>query len=222
MEKKNGMVKNKLALFSSFVILCICMYLFFPFPNNPVLEARTTFMSFPIRNQDGYISLGIMGSFLFIIALILLFIGMKKYQFRSILIVVLVYTFLPNLLITTYQETLASGITAISYDNNGQCNFKLMDQKMNGECNLELHNRSNEAVSFELEFIDSFFMEDDVRMESLMNLAGPYRITIEANQKKSIHINELLDLSGVPKHIDGGESFSIHFKITEKDKTRTL
>lgn len=222
MENRDGMVKNKLALFSSFIILCICMYLFFPFPNNVMVEARTTFMSFPIENQNGYISLGIMGAVLFVIALGLLFIGMKKYQFRALLIVVLVYTFLPNLLITTYQETLASGITAISYNNNGQCNFELIDQKMNGECNLVLHNRSNEAVSFELEFIDSFFMEDDVRMESLMNLAGPYRITIEANQKKAIRINELLDLSNVPSHIDAGESSGIHFKLTDNEKTRTL
>lgn len=222
MENRDGMVKNKLALFSSFVLLCICMYLFFPFPNNVMVEAQTTFMSFPIRNQNGYISLGIMGSVLFIIALILLFIGMKKYQFRAMLIVVLVYTFLPDFLITTYQETLANGIAAISYDSNGQCNFESIDQEMNGECNLVLHNRSNEAVSFELEFIDSFFKEDDVRMESLMNLAGPYRITIEANQKKSIHIKELLDLSDVPNHIDSGESSGIHFKLIENDKKRTL
>lgn len=222
MENRDGVVKNKLALFSSFIILCICMYLFFPFPNNVMLEAQTTFMSFPIRNQDGYVLLGIMGSVLFIIALVLLFIGMKKYYLRALLIVVLVYTFLPNLFITTYQETLASGITAISYDSNGHCNFELVDQKMNGECNLVLHNRSNEAVSFELEFIDSFFMENDVRMESLMNLAGPHRITIEANQKKAIHINELLDLSDVPEHIDAGESSRIHFKLTDNEEARTL
>lgn len=222
MENMDGMVKNKLALFSSFVILCICMYLFFPFPNNVMLEARTTFMSFPIQDQDGYITLGIIGSVLIVIALILLVIGMKKYQVRTILAVGIVYTVLPNLLITTYQETLAIGIAAISYDNNGQCNFELMDQKMSGECNLVLHNRSNETVSFELEFIDSFFMEDDVQMESLMNLAGPYRITIEANQKESIQIKELLDLSDVPRHIDGGESSGIHFHITEYAQTRTL
>ena len=77
-------------------------------------------------------------------------------------------------------------------------------------------------VSFELEFLDSFFMEDEVRMESLMTLAGPYRITIEANRKKSIHLKELLDLSDVPKHIDGGTSNNVHFKLIEGEKTRTL
>ena len=47
------MIRSKVALISSVVILGICMYLYFPFPNNVMLEARSTFMSFPIRNQDG-------------------------------------------------------------------------------------------------------------------------------------------------------------------------
>lgn len=217
------MIKSKLALISSVIILGICMYLYFPYPNNVMLEAHSTFMSFPIRNQDGYILLGIIGSFLFIIALILLVIGMKKYRVRTIIIVVLVYALLPNLLITMYQETFASGIAAISYDGNGNCNFESVNEEsLNGECNLVLHNRSNEAVSFELEFIDSFFMEDELPMESLMNLAGPYRITIEANRKKSIHLKELLQLSGVPKHIVGGTSSDIHFKLIDRETTRTF
>ena len=90
-----------------------------------------------------------------------------------------------------YQETFARGITAISYDGNGNCNFEnVSEDLLNGECNFVLHNRSDKDVSFELEFLDSFFMEDGVRMESLMNLAGPYSITIEANRKKSIHLKE--------------------------------
>ena len=122
-----------------------------------------------------------------------------------------------------YQETLASGITAISYDGNGNCNFEYVSEDLlNGECNFVLHNRSNEDVSFELEFLDSYFMEDGVRMESLMNLAGPYRITIEANRKKSIHLKELLELSDVPKHIEGGKSYNIHFKLIDGETTRTL
>jgi hypothetical protein len=217
------MIKSKLALISSVFILGICMYLYFPFPNNVMVEARSTFMSFPIRNQDGYILLGIIGSVLFIIAMILLVIGMKKYHFRTIIIVVIVYALLPNLLIAMYQETLAGGIIAIAYDGNGKCNFESVSKNLlNGECNLVLHNRSNEAVSFELEFIDSFFMEDDVRMESLMNLAGPYNITIEANRKKSIHLKELLELSDVPKHIEEGTSSDIHFKLIDEKNTRTL
>jgi hypothetical protein len=216
-------IKSKWALIGSVILLGICMYLYFPFPNNVMLEARSTFMSFPIRNQDGYILLGIIGSVLFIIAMILLVNGMKKYRFRTIIIVLIVYGLLPNLLISIYQETLASGIRAISYDGIGKCNFESVSKDLlNGECNFVLHNRSNEDVSFELEFIDSLFMQDEVRMESLMNLAGPYSITIEANRKKSINLKELLELSDVPKHIEEGTSSDIHFKLLDGETTRTL
>lgn len=217
------MIRSKVALIISLVILCICMSLFFPFPNNALLEANTIFMSFPIRDHDGYIFLGIIGSLLFIIAMILLVLSVKKYHLRIMITVVIVYSFLPTLLITVYQETLASGISAISYDNNGHCDFEYVDEELLiGECNLELHNRSNEAVSFELEFIDSSFMEDGLRMESLMNLAGPYSVTMEANQKKSVHLKELLELTDVPNHIEGGSSFDIHFRLMDGEKIRTL
>lgn len=217
------MIRNKIVLICSIVILGICMYLYFPFPNNDMLDAYSTFMSFPISNQDGYIVLGIIGSAMFLIAIILLVIGMKKYHFRTIVLVVIVYTFLPNFLIMTYQETLASGIMAISYDGEGQCNFENVSEDLiNGECNLILHNRSNEAVTFELEFLDSYFMEDGMRMESLMNVVGPYSITIEANQEKSIYIKELLDLSGIPKHIESGTSFNVHVNLIDGETKRTL
>lgn len=217
------MIRNKIVLICSIVILGICMYLYFPFPNNDMLDAYSTFMSFPISNQDGYIVLGIIGSAMFLIAIILLVIGMKKYHFRTIVIVVIVYTFLPKFLIMTYQETLASGIMAISYDGEGQCNFENVSEDLiNGECNLILHNRSNEAVTFELEFLDSYFMEDSMRMESLMNVVGPYSITIEANQEKSIYIKELLDLSGIPKHIESGTSFNVHVNLIDGETKRTL
>lgn len=217
------MINNKAALVCSAVILCICTYLYFPFPNNEMLDAHATFMSFPIRNQDGYMILGIIGSVLFIIAIILLVIGLKKYHFRTIVIVIIGYAFLPSVLITVYQETFASGIMAISYDGNGTCDFENVDKDLlNGQCSLILHNRSNEAVSFELEFLDSFFMDDEVRMESLMNIGGPYRITIEANRKISIQLDELLELSDVPNHIDSGNSMNIHLKIIDEKATRIL
>ena len=84
------MIQSKLALIGSFVIFCICTSLYFPFPNSVMLNARTPFMSFPIRDQAGYIPLGIIGAILFIIALILLFKGLKKYHFRTILVVLLI------------------------------------------------------------------------------------------------------------------------------------
>ena len=198
------------------------MSLFFPFPNNVMLEARATFMSFPIRNEDGYIWLGVIGSILFIIAMVLLMKSITKYRVRTFLIAVIVYMFLPQLLITVYQETLASGIYAISYNNNGSCDFNAEGEDLlKGECNFVFQNRSNQDVTFELVFLDSSFMEE-IRMESLMNLAGPYIITIEANRKKSINLIELLNVKDVSNHIQGGLSNNIHFKLIDGSAERIL
>lgn len=219
------MVKNKGALIGSAVILCICMSLFFPFPDNKMIDARTTFMSFPISGHDGYNILGIIGSFLFIFAMILLVKGLNKYHFRTVVIALFVYTLLPLLLIPMYQETLADGIAAISYDGKGTCDFENVGEDenvLNGECNLLLHNRSSETVSFQIEFLDRFFTEDETRLTSLMNVNGPYIITIEANSEKSIQLNELLDLSDVPNHSFGGGSMNINIKLIDGEATRIL
>jgi hypothetical protein len=225
MNGGESMVKNKGALIGSAVILCICMSLFFPFPDNEMIHARTTFMSFPISDQNGYNLLGIFGSFLFIIAMILLVRGLNKYHFRTVVIALIVYTLLPLLLTPMYQETLADGIAAVSYDGKGTCDFENVGEDenvLNGECKLHLQNRSGETVSFQIEFLDRFFTEDDTRLTSLMNVNGPYIITIEANSEKSIQLKELLDLSDVPNHIGGGSSMNINIKLIDGESTRIL
>lgn len=217
------MIKNKLAIASSFILLVICMSIYFPFPNNEMIKARSSFMSFPIRNEEGYVFLGILASLLFVVALVLLLMGLKKYHFRTLVLVILAFAFIPMALITVYQETFAEGIYAIKYDGKGKCNFEYMDEDlMNGECSLILHNRSNEAVSFQLEFLDSFFHEDGIRMESLMNVAGPYNVTLEANSNSSIYLKELLDVTGIPNHIESGSSSNIRIKLTEGQRSRNL
>lgn len=217
------MIRNKLALISSAILFIICMSFFFPFPNNELIDVRTTIMSFPISNKDGYIVLGIIGAVLFGIALILLVLGLKKYHFRMVILVFFSYALLPLLLITMYQETLASGINAISYNGNGTCEFEdISEDLIIGDCTIVLKNHSNEAVTFILEFLDANFMDDGMRMESLMNIAGPYAITLEANEKKSIRLNEVLNVAKEPLHIISGTSNNVHVKIMDGEKERSL
>ncbi|MEE3809201.1 MULTISPECIES: hypothetical protein [Lysinibacillus] len=217
------MINNKRALISSIVILGICMCLFFPYPSNEVMHAQSSFMSFPIQTQDGYVLLGIIGSILFIFAMILLARSINKYHLTTIVSVVLLYSFLPHFLIMAYQETLATGIMAISYKGDGNCDFEMVSKDlMNGDCTLVLHNRSNEAVSFDLVFLDSHFSKEDVRIPSLMNIAGPYHVTIEANREKLIHLKKLLDLSKVPHPIYGGGSSNVQVKLLDGNNERTL
>ncbi|WP_235801847.1 hypothetical protein [Ureibacillus manganicus] len=181
-------------------------------------------MSFPIRDHEGYIMLGIFGSILFVIAMILLVIGLKKYHFRSVLLVAIIYSLLPNALIFIYQETFATGIYAVSYDQMGRCEFDTIDEDlkiMEGECQLELKNHSNKPVTFELEFLDSYIAKEN-RSESLMNVAGPFAITIEGNQKKLIDLKETLDVSTIPNHIHSGYSNNVHIKIIDNKASRIL
>lgn len=217
------MIRSKVALISSVIILGICMVLFFTFPNKVMFDARTTFMSFPISDNDGYNLFGIIGAILFIVAMILLAKGLEKYRVRTIILVVIVYAILPTSLITIYQETFATGIEAITYDGEGICDFNYVSEDLlDAECNLVLQNNSNEAVTFELEFLDFSYMEDEGRMTSLMNIAGPYSITIEANQEKNIDLKKSLDVSDVSIHFEGATSNGIHIKLIEEETERIL
>jgi hypothetical protein len=217
------MIKNKKYLIASGVILIICMSLYFSYPNNRVMFERVTFMSFPISDQDGYNLLAIIGSFLFIFAMILLVKGMSKYHVRTVIIVLFAYTLLPLGLVSVYQETFAEGIAAISYDGMGTCDFERISiDELNGECQLLITNHSGDPVTFEIEFMDSYIPDIDHRLTSLMNEGGPYKITVEADREKTVEFKELLELSDVPKHVDGGSSMNVHFKITEGERERIL
>ncbi|WP_421378153.1 hypothetical protein ACOJQI_12260 [Bacillus salacetis] len=217
------MIKNKKAVIASAILLCICMSLFFPYPDYELLNARSTFMSFPIRTFEGVNLLAISGSILFVIAIGLLVMGLKKYRLRTIIIIFLVYALLPNFLVTIYQETLADGIAAISYDGNGECNFEEESEDfIRGGCSLVLKNHSNEAVSFQLEFLDEYFSKDQIRMQSLLNENGPHTITIEGNQSKPIDLMELIKVSGIRNHVHNGTSNYIHFKIMDGESSRIL
>jgi hypothetical protein len=217
------MIRNKKALIASAVILVVCMSLYFPFPTNEMIYARSTFMTFPITDQNGNNVLAIIGAFLFIFAILFLVIGISKYHIRTVIGVLIAYALLPQGLIALYQETMADGIAAISYDGKGTCDFEREgEDELTGECNLPIVNHSREAVTFELEFLDTFFPGDGTRYTSLMNVNGPYKITIEPNQKKSFRLKEWLDVSDIPHHIDSGGFMDVHFKIMDGERERVL
>lgn len=217
------MIKSKKYLIASGVILIICMSLYFPYPNNRTMFERATFMNFPISDQEGYNVLAIIGSFLFIFAINLLVKGISKYYFRTVIIVLFAYTLLPLGLVTIYQETLAKGIAAISYDGSGTCDFeRVSEDELNGECQLLITNHSGDPVTFEIEFLDSYIPDKDHRLTSLMNEGGPYSITVEADREKMVEVKELLNLSDIPNHVDGGGSMNVHFKMMDGERERVL
>ncbi|WLV23692.1 hypothetical protein QR721_08540 [Aciduricibacillus chroicocephali] len=207
------MIRSKLAIISSFVFLGICLYSFFPFPNNPLLRAQATFMNFPIQDQNGYVLSGIFCSALFIISFVLLAVGVKKHRIRTVILVFVLYLFLPNVAITLYQGTVASGIFAISYDKDGSCHFEsIRENLLNGECTLTLRNHSNHTVSFSMQFLDND-LKPVYRTESLMNEPKLEKVTLKPNEKRTIHLEKKIDISKISRTISGGTSNDIHFKL---------
>ncbi|KSU61815.1 hypothetical protein AS034_13365 [[Bacillus] enclensis] len=218
------MVKNKFALIGSFVLLAIPMILFFPFPDNDEYMTRSEFMGLPIETWDGYVPLGVAGSVLFIAAMILLVIGLEKYRVRGVLIGSFGFVLLPYILFWLYQETFAQGIYAVSYDGEGSCVFERAaeEEMLNGECKLNLHNHSGEETTVEVEFIDTYIPGEESRMESLMNVNGPYVITLGANEKRSLKLEELLDVSPLSKTIDGGSFSNVQVRLKDGEESRIL
>ncbi|GKV57554.1 hypothetical protein NCCP2222_35010 [Sporosarcina sp. NCCP-2222] len=194
-----------------------------PYPDNQLIDATTTFMSFPIKTSQGFRFIGIAGSILFVLALVLLAKGLRKYHVRTILLVIGLFTFSPKYLLAFYQDTLASGINAVTYDGEGTCQFEEKSEALlEGTCSIVLRNRSKEPVTFALEFINSNDLEDGIRMQTLMNTNGPYQITIDAKQERRVNLTELLDVSDIPQRITNGSSNRVHIRLIEPGKSRNL
>ena len=216
------MIKNSTALIGAALLLIICQFIFFPYPNNPLLGSTVTFMSFPIQNADGLVMKGIFASVLFLIAMALLIYGLKRFYVVAAVFVLFLYVLLPGYLVTAYQKTFASGIGAISYDQNGKCMFETLEDmdRMTGDCELMLKNHGSEPVTFELEFLDAGFGQEDVKMVSLMNVAGPFKMTIEGKQEEFIQLEEVLNVSDISDHIYSGSTSDVHFKLSGEGKER--
>jgi hypothetical protein len=55
-----------------------------------------------------------------------------------------------------------------------------------------------------------------------MNVNGPYVITLGANEKRSIKLEELLDVSRLPKTIDGGSFSNVQVRLKDGEESRIL
>ena len=224
MDLKNTtpIVKNKFALTGSAILLVICMLLFFPFPTKHFSDSSVRVLTFPIENQDGIVYIGMLAVALFIVSIILLVMALQKYRGRIILLVLIGYVLLPNILITAYQNTMAHGILAVSYNGDGNCDFEYRsDAIMHGNCEITLKNHSKEQVSFDLEFMDTSILGDE-RLASLMNYGGPYKITIAPKETKTIHLEETVNVSSVPRQFDTASVSQIELKLIDGKVERVM
>ena len=217
------MIRNKYYIYASLASFTICVALFFPYPNNHLFDARMTFLFFPIKDGNGFISIGVIGSSLFLVSLALLVLGLKKYYTPAVIILACAYILMPLIVISVIQQTVASGIYSVSYDGAGKCTIEEVDAiTVDGECFIKLFNHSNEAVSFRLELIDSFPPEDHAQFESLLNLDGPIYVTLQPKEETTIHIHAKIDISNIYNQIAIGTNHYVHIKIIDGEYERIL
>lgn len=217
------MIRSKTHLYLSFFCFIICVALFFPYPNNHLFDARVTFLFFPLKDGNGFIPMGVVGSLLFILTLAMLVLGLKKFHTLAVIIVSSAFILLPLLVISIIQQTFASGIYAISYDNAGECRTEeVKAMTVKAECFIKLTNYSNQEISFTMELIDSFPPEQEAQFESLLNLDGPIQVTLLPNEEKVIHLDGVIDISKNPNQIAIGTSHHVHFKLKDGEKERVF
>lgn len=216
------MIKRKWLLFLSLIFLFTSMLLNFPFPHNyPYGEEVYLLLNIPIRFANGLHTVGITSLLLFIMGIFLLVKSLNKYHVRIALLVILIFTFAPAFLVSLYQKTLATGIYAVSYqDEESNCSFEMISEKtLRGECVLPFYNHSNDDVQFTVAFSEEY---DDLPMMSLMNNDAPYEVTIEAKESKYMHIETNIDVSNMKNHIESGQSMGMDIIIKAKNKSRSL
>ncbi|KON90558.1 hypothetical protein AF331_09280 [Rossellomorea marisflavi] len=212
------MIKNKASVLTAMAIFLICMALYFPFPENKLSEARTVFMSFPITDSDGFVILGIIGSFLYINAIVFLVRGLKKYRIRLVLLTMFAYAAAPTMAIWLYQHTLASGIYALSYDDRSECTFESDgDGHIYATCDIELKNHSRNDVSFNLQLLDSTY---DKQFPPEEFLKGSYPVTVEGKGSHTVLIEDEIDRPDLKGEFNGASSGFLRIKATDGDSER--
>ena len=180
-------------------------------------------MFFPLKDVTGFIPMGVIGSLLFVLTLAMLVLGLKKCHTLAVIIVSCAFILLPLLVIAIIQQTFATGIYAISYDNAGECTTEeVKAMTVKGECFIKLINHSNEEISFTMELIDSFPQKQEAQFESLLNLDGPIQITLMPKEERIIHLDAIIDISKNLNQIAIGTSHHVHFKLKDGKNERVF
>ena len=201
------------------------MVLVFPFPHkNPYGEAVISALNMPIETVNGFHYLGIFALLLFFAGLYFLAKALKKYHIRYILLAVILTMVLPMFLVNSFQKTLATGIYAISYEENtSNCRFETIDENtLRGKCELTFENHSKNEVQFAITFYDRYPFEEDRQMISLMKKGAPYKVAIKGKARKLITVETDIDISKMENHIDGGEAREVNIIIVQGKKKRNL
>ena len=218
------MIKNWKLFSIAIVLWLICLVLTVPYPNALNIERGVSVLNVMVKTENGYQMEGLLTILLFIGSLCFLGMGVKKHQAILGITAIVSFVFAPSILVNVYQNTVATGIAAVSYDvDKSDCRFNLVnDFTLKGACRLPLQNLSSDDVTFNIEFYETYWYEDGVRMVSLMNEGAPYEVTLRGEQKKWVKVETLIDVSQTENHIEKGTVSGVHIIVSAGEQKRKL
>ena len=194
LDRKGGLrvIQHKKLFIFGLVSVIICFLLSLSFPNGrPLAEIIVSDVGWSVYSnndmQSGWNYVGIALFFIFLNGVSYMFYSMKKYQFRAVGLALIIGILGPSYVGMAYKSTFANGIHAITYEKQfSECTYEMDEatNKLHGQCWIPMQNHSNDHVSFNLEFLEHRM--DDFKMDSLMNVEGPYTIKLYSNETKQI------------------------------------
>ncbi|MER1999010.1 MAG: hypothetical protein ABS882_04475 [Lysinibacillus sp.] len=215
-----GVIRYKYLLILSVFVYAVSFVMSLMIDRMTYLDATMTMFTFPLKHGHDQYMFGTIGAILFIGSLMGLFLTLKKYRALTLALLLLLPTAVPQVWNNIHQSLFAQGVEAIDYKHDGYC--ELGPDEYGGTtfyCEMTLHNKSSEAVTFELEFLDLGGFDDGEKMFELLNVAGPFVYTLAADDQKKIIIEDEIDLRQQGAQFHGGGGF-VHFIL--KDGQREI
>jgi hypothetical protein len=196
------MIKSPLLAVISFFLFLFSFLLRFPFTTleSPEMEIILT------RHFNLAFHLSILSHVLMIASVTVLWFALKKFQLLTVTIAFVFVLSSPALAVDFYQHYMAKGVEKINYfADESVCMFDVPDwdnpRTMTADCKLILENTGNEDLAFTFSF-----GENNYKPISLLNQEAPFHAELKAKEKKTIHIDTMIEApEGGDGHIGGIE-----------------
>lgn len=219
------MIENKKMFYTGIVLSIALIVISFPFPHDgPFGETIASALHLPTQSANGLQYIGMTSLALFIACLALLTLSVNKYSGRIFLLTFLILAYTPSMIVSSYQNTLAIGVYAVSYEREeSHCQFQMLnDTTLHGICELSFENYSDNEVEFAMEFYEKYLFEEDIHSVSLMNKNAPYIVTLDGNERKKVKIESFIDVSNIEYYAEYGSYTGINIMIKSGNKVRNL
>ncbi|WP_338324526.1 DUF1328 family protein [Anaerobacillus alkaliphilus] len=219
------MIENKKYFYWAIAIAIFVIILNLPFPHaRSLIETILLSLNASHRSAGGIHYVGVISLILVIISLFLLSNSLKKYRGRFVLLGFVVMMVGPVFLVSVYQQSVATGIYAVSYDReSSNCQFTMIDDEtLVGTCKLPFVNHSRKPVEFSVEFYERHRFEGDPQMLTLMNHEGLHEITLSGRERRIVTLETEIDISTVENHIWSGTANGVNIIIKSEKSRREL